>query len=304
MALETIAITNVHGQTVTFGDTSLPNVLYKGLLGGGLAPVDNFVVDTAYQPGASFVRTKKKPAPITVRLAVYGRDSASDPRLDLWQTLDMVLSVLDPQIGATNTLVKTTSDGTQRQLNSVQYVGGFEVDDQASNRAYVTFDLVFEAYDPNWYSPSVHSASIGSATDTFGFVVPINFSGAAPNAVFIIGAPATGSVVVTNAGNIYTYPTFQFAGPCSNYEIRNSTTNQSFLVTQQLYSGDTLTVDTKNGVLTYTPSGGAATPVYSAFAGAKQWVQLAPGQNTLSFTRDVAASQQCLVQWQDTWNHG
>lgn len=304
MALETITITNGNGKSVTFGDNSLPNVTYKGLLGHGLAPVDNFVVDTAYQPGASFVRTKKKPAPLTIRLAVYGRDTMSDPRQDLWNTLDTVLSVLDPQIGSTNTLVKTTSDGTQRQLTSVQYVGGFEVNDQAANRAYVTFDLVFEAYDPNWYSPSVHSSYIGAATDTFGFVVPMNVSGTPPNAVFVVGNPATGSAAITNAGNIYTYPTFTFIGPCTNYEILNTTTNQQFLITQQLYSGDTLVVDTKNGVLTYTPAGGAGTPVYSAFSGNKQWVQLAPGVNTVNFTRDVAAAQQCKVSWQDTWNHG
>jgi hypothetical protein len=304
MALETITLTNVYGQTITFGDASLPNVLYKGFMGGGLAPVDNFVVDTAYQPGASFVRTKKKPTVITIRLVVQGRDNQSDPRQDLWNTLDTVLKVLDPQIGATSTLVKTTSDGAQRQLNTVQYVGGFEVDDKAENRAYVTVDLVFEAYDPNWYSPSVHSSYLGSATDTFGFVVPVTFTGVAPNAVFVIGSPATGSGVLTNAGNIYTFPTFTFIGPCANYEIRNATTGQSFLITKQLFSGDTMVVDTKNGVLTFTPSGGAATPFYSAFAGAKQWVQLAPGGNTISFTRDVAASQQCLVQWQDTWNHG
>ena len=305
-SIETIEyISGLTGASFTFGDPSTPNILLTKMQGIGLSPVDNFVVDTAYQPGAQFVRTKKKTSPITLGLTIYGDPNSLDYRASLWNTVDAMLAVLEPSISTPGTLVKTDTQGNSRQLNNVQYVGGFEVADQAANRAYVQVELVFEAYDPTWYSTQQHSAWLGTGSDTFGFAVPLNLTlGSLPNKYFTIGNPASGSLVVTNAGNIYTNPVFTFYGPCTNYQIRNATTNQSFLVTQQLYAGDYLVVDTNAGTCVYYPSKGGATPVYNAFAGNRDWVKLAPGTNTLSFTRDAAANQQCQVAWSDGWNHG
>lgn len=302
VALETLTFTNAFGQSVTFGDTSMPTVIYKGISGIGVAPVENFSVDTAYQPGAIFLRTKKKTRLLKVELVVMGDDTTPDFRQSLYNIFDVIGQVLDPQTTATGVLTKTLTDGTQRQLMAVQYMGGLEIDDEAANRARIPVTLLFEAYDPLWYSVSQHTISLGAGTDTFGFVVPIAFTG--NPLVFVIGNPASGAGVLVNQGNIYSYPVFTFSGPCTNYQIRNAQTGQSFLITQPLFSGDTLVVDTKAGTLTYTPNGGTPTPVYSAFAGAKQWVQLAPGANTLTFTRDNANTQQCTVSWFDVWNHG
>lgn len=302
VATETLTFTNAFGQSVTFGDGSMPTVIYKGISGIGISPVENFAVDTAYQPGAIFLRTKKKTRQLKVELVVMGDDTTPDSRVSLFNIVDAIGEVLDPQITATGTLVKTLTDGTQRQLTQVQYMGGLEIDDEAANRARVTITLLFEAYDPLWYSTSQHVMSLGAGTDTFGFAVPIAFTGTPQ--VFVIGNPASGAGVTVNQGNIYSFPVFTFSGPCTNYQIRNQQTGQSFLITQPLFAGDTLIVDTKAGTLTYIPNGGVATPVYSAFAGAKQWVQLAPGANTLTFTRDNATSQQCTVSWFDVWNHG
>lgn len=303
VATETLTFINAFGQSVVFGDGSMPTVIYNGIHGTGISPIENFSVDTAYQPGAIFLRTKVKPRVLKVELVLMGDDTTLDARQSLWNIIDAIGGVLDPQITVTGTLIKTLSDGTQRQLNNVQYMGGLDIDDQAALRARIPITLVFEAYDPIWYSTSQHISSLGTGTDTFGFVVPISFTGTNPP-LFVIGNPASGAGVLTNLGNIYSFPVFTFAGPCTNYQIRNAQTGQSFLITQQLFAGDILVVDTKAGTLTYTPSGGTPTPVYSAFAGAKQWVQLAPGANTITFTRDNASSQQCTVSWFDTWNHG
>lgn len=299
MALETIAYTNpTTGVTITFGDSSLPNVIFNGITGIGLSPVDNFVVDTAYQPGAQFVRTKKKPTVLTVHLVVQGTDKAGTPaRVQLYQTIDAILGILDPQITAAGSLIKTLADGTQRKLNNVQYVGGFEVKDQAANYAYITLDLVFEGYDPTWYSASVHSQVIGASSDLYGFQVPISVP-------LTLNGQASGSAIATNQGNIISHPTFTFNGPCQNYSVLNKTTGESFAITQALGAGDTLVVDTGQGVITWTPSGGVATQLYSSFSGAKQWIRFLPGNNSLQFQRDVAGNNQCTVSWSDAWNHG
>lgn len=307
MALETITYTNpATGVTVTFGDTSIPNVLYKGITGGGLPPVDNFVVDTAYQAGAVFVRTKQKPVVLTIHLAVFGIDTPGlAARVQLMQTLDTVLGILNPQITQAGSLIKTMPDGSQRMLKSVQYVGGFEVKDEASNYAYVDLDLVFEAYDPTWYSATSYTASIGSVNDVLGFSIPFGVP-------LTVTAQATGSLIVTNNGNIDAHPIFTFAYPrastgvnaLTNASVYNQTTGESFALTIPINYGDTLVVDTGQGSVVYTPRGGAPTPYYSAFGGYKQWIRLIPGNNTLYFTRDQAQNNECTITWSDTWNHG
>lgn len=299
MALETIQYTNpVTGVSITFGDASLPNVIYNGITGIGLPPVDNFVVDTAYQPGAQFVRTKKKPTVVTIHLVVQGYDTPTQAaRVQLFQTVDAILGVLDPQITQSGVLIKTLPDGSQRMLKNAQYVGGFEVKDQAANYAYVALDLVFEGYDPTWYSATGYNTVIGSASDVGGFTIPFSLP-------LIASGQATGTATVTNHGNIPVSPTFTFDGPMSNGSVTNQTTGESFGITIGLNTGDVLTVDTNQGLLIFTPSGGVPTPYYSAFGGAKQWIALQPGQNTLTFSRDIAYNNQCIVSWSDAWNHG
>lgn len=288
--------------TITFGtpgqgDGSIANVFFTGLMGAGLAPVDNYVVDTAYQPGAQFVRTKIKPAVLTAYLTIFGDPNNPDVRGSLWDTVDQILAVLHPALTSPGTLAKTDSRGVTRVLKNAQYMGGHEIDDHAQQRAYLQLQLVFEAYDPTWYSQATHNVQVGASSDPSGFIVPFTVP-------LTIAGQAQGNAIITNAGNIYAQPVFTFNGPCVNYSITNQTTGESFAITKQLFTGDTLVVDTLQGTVTYTPAGGASVPLYSAFAGARQWVRLAPGTNTMQFFRDVAGNQQCTITWSDTWNHG
>lgn len=296
--IETLTyVSGLTGQAVTFGDSSLANVLYKGLTGHGMAPLEHFVVDTAYQPGAKFVRTKKKTSVVTVTLTVFGDPTTPDVRASLWNTLDAILRVLEPAINTAGTLIKTDSTGVQRQLANCQYVGGFEVADKAENRAYLTIELLFEAYDPTWYSLLPATASIGTSLDAHGFAVPIQIP-------LLIKGQASNSTLVTNNGNIFSRPVFTFNGPCINPSILNSTTNESFALATTLFAGDILVVDCGQGAVTYTPASGTPVPLYSAFGGRRQFVRLAPGQNTLQFNRDNPTNNQCTVTFFHTWNHG
>lgn len=283
------------GKSITFGTSS--TILLKGVMGGGMAPMDHFAVDTAYTPGAVFVRTKKKTQVVKVTLAVFGNPQSTNPRADLFQTIDSILAVMEPDISTPGSLTRVGADGVSRTLSSVQYVGGAEIDDQAQNTAYVTIELTFEAYDPTWRSASVHNISLGAATDPFGFSVPLTV----PLTIF---GQATGVQTMTNSGNIQAKPVFTFTGPCQNFSITSGVTGENFLITQVLAAGDQLIVDSNAGSVTYTPSGGAPVPLYSAFAGGQTFVPLYPGGNTLTFRRDLAGNNQCVVTYQDAWNHG
>lgn len=296
--IETLTyISGLTGKQLTFGDTSLPTALYKGLTGHGLAPLEHFVVDTAYQAGAKFVRTKKKTAVITVTLTIFGDQSTGDARASLWQTVDQILAVLEPDIHTPGTLIKTDTKGVSRQLVNCQYVGGFEVNDRAENLAYLTLDLLFEAYDPTWYSVQQNNIALGSNQDTFGFSIPLTVP-------LAISGQAMGGAVITNQGNIYSYPTFTFQGPCNNPGIYNATTREGFSLSVLLNAGDQLVVDSGAGSVTYTAANLSPVPYYGVFGGARQFPRLTPGSNTIQFTRDNPATNQCVLSWFDTWNHG
>lgn len=290
-------ISGLTGQRITFGDTSLPTVYYKGITGHGLAPVENFVVDTAYQAGARFVRSKKKTSVITVTLTVFGDPNAADPRAALWNVLDQILGILEPSIHAAGTLIKTDTTGTSRQLFNCQYVGGFEVADKAENHAYLTLELLFEAYDPTWYSVTQTNAAVGSAVDAFGFTVPF----AIP---LLITGQATNTVAVINLGNVHAKPVITFTGPCGNPVLYNGTTGEGFSINYVLQQGDSLAVDCAQGAVTLTPSGLAPQPYYGVFGGKRQFLRLAPGTNVIQFSRDNPANNQCTVSFYHTWNHG
>ena len=296
--LETLTyISGLSGKQLTFGDTSLPNVLYKGITGHGLAPLEHFVVDTAYQPGAKFVRTKKKTSVITVTLTVFGDPAAPDARASLWQTIDRILGILEPSIHTAGTLVKVDSQGNARQLVNCQYVGGFEVADKAENRAYLNLELLFEAYDPTWYSAAINNITLGAASDTFGFVVPFTVP-------LVVSGQAASGAVITNQGNVYAQPSVIFSGPCNNPTFNNATTGESFALSILLSAGDRVVVDSGAGAVTFTQAGLPAVPYYGVFAGARKFPRLAPGNNILQFGRDNPGNNQCVVSWYDSWNHG
>lgn len=295
---ETVTYTSgLTGAVLTFGDLTMPNVLLKGVTGAGIPPFTNTAVETAYQPGAQFVRTKKGTSVIKVTLAIFGDDTTGNARASLYTTIQTILSALEPNTTVAGSLTRVGGDGVARMLSSVQYVGGFEVEDLAENRAYVDLDITFEAYDPTWRSTATHTVAIGAASDVFGWSVPLTVP-------LIINGQASATTTLTNAGNINSLPTYTFTGPCQNFSLTNSTTGQSFFIGMQLNGGDTLVVDTQHAAVTYTPSGGSPLPYYSVFGGAQNWVALVPGANTLIFRRDVAGNNQCSVAFQDAWNYG
>src|SRR5579859_35016 len=290
-------ISGLTGQTITFGDQSLPNVILKSVAGTGIPPMTNTAVDTAYQPGAQFVRSKKGTSVIKVDLAVFGDPATGNARVSLYQTLQTILSVLEPNTTTAGTLIRKSGDGVTRALNNLQYVGGFEIEDRAENIAYVTVELVFEAYDPTWRSISVHNQALGASTDAFGWSVPMVIP-------LIINGQAQATGLFTNAGNINALPVFTFTGPCQNFSITNGTSGQSFFIGMVLNAGELLVIDTRTASITWTPVGGVAVPLYSVFGGAQNWVTLLPGQNNLTFRRDVAGNNQCSIAFQDAWNFG
>lgn len=102
-----------------------------------------------------------------------------------------------------------------------------------------------------------------------------------------------GSMTINNAGDIDTWPVFTISGAVDGPIVTNETTGDAFLVTSNLASGETMTIDSRTGVI--TPS--SRRLVGRPFA-------LKPGDNTIRWRATsgmFAPDAQLCLSWRPTW---
>jgi hypothetical protein len=139
--------------------------------------------------------------------------------------------------------------------------------------------LMFFADDPRWYGEA-QQAAVSPPTKTAGFSFPMKFN------LSFGGGSVSGSLSVTNAGNIETRPLLIVEGPCEYPSITNvsveGSPNLSFDMV--IASGAQLVIDTDFHTATYYTAGSTigstrlGTLVYGS-----EWFTLAPGTSTLQF---------------------
>lgn len=172
-------------------------------------------------------------------------------------------------------------DGSVRSI-AARYVDGMEAGEQGDGEYGITvivYSLRFVADDPfmygtqlnqNWgFTPSVRTELPIPGADTFYEVVssPLLASGA----------------IITNPGDVDTYPTWLFTGPFTSITIENATSGKSFtLAYTAASSANTLSVVTDPGESYVVDESG--NNQWSALqAGYSLW-PLVPGDNTVNVT--------------------
>lgn len=156
--------------------------------------------------------------------------------------------------------------------------------------AQVVFQLV--AANPVWKlrAGAVESAQVGlpqvsGATGrTYDKTYDYNYGA---------GTNPGGEMVVVNQGNLDTWPVFYITGPAATPIITNVTTGQEFAVIGDIVAGQTVTVDSRSGVVT---------PASFRLAGRP--FPLAPGGNTIRWRRtDSVYDPAALLrlEWRSTW---
>lgn len=102
-----------------------------------------------------------------------------------------------------------------------------------------------------------------------------------------------GSGQAVNAGDIDAWPVFVITGPVDNPVITNETTGQTFLVIGTVLAGETLTIDSRSGVVT---------PSSYRLVG-RPW-QLVRGNNTVRWRASSGSfdpNANLRVSWRSTW---
>jgi tail protein len=102
-----------------------------------------------------------------------------------------------------------------------------------------------------------------------------------------------GSAQAVNAGDVDAWPMFVITGPVDNPIITNETTGASFMVVGILAAGETVTIDSRTGVVD---------PASTRLVG-RPW-KLIPGSNTVRWRANSGSfdpNANLRVSWRSTW---
>ena len=192
---------------------------------------------------------------------------------------------------ALHTLVGTDASGIDKQA-MVELNAESKFEHQTGTVA--AWQIQFAAPDPLRYATVASTASCGLATTTGGLTFPLAFP-----LDFGVGAGG-GTLLLTNAGNTATWPTWTITGPVTNPVILNTATGQRLALSGlTIDAGQTLTLDTdaRTVMLQGVASRRGKLTADSA------WFGLRPGATPIAFqasTYDVNAN--LSAAWRSAWS--
>lgn len=137
------------------------------------------------------------------------------------------------------------------------------------------YQLELTAPDPRKYADAVEQ-SVGLPTAPAGLVFPVVFPAS-------FGSAAGGSVLVSNAGTVKTWPVIRVTGPVVNPRISNPDTGDELRLAMTVEAGQYVDIDTaaRSVLLMGTASRRAVASVVG------EWLPIAPGSASLRFGSDV-----------------
>lgn len=144
------------------------------------------------------------------------------------------------------------------------------------------------ATDPKKYanSPSSFVVSVGVTAGGFAwpFTWPLTWPGSTASAA-----------ILTNLGNVPTYPNVRFDGPLTNPAITNLNTGQTVSLTISIATGDWVDLNFANRTVLIN----GAVNRYPYLDDADWWA-IAPGNTTVALTAD-AGTGTALITWRSAW---
>lgn len=199
----------------------------------------------------------------TVVLTGRVNSSAANYATDTY-TLKSIFKVQDPAIPFTFRM----SGSNNQYLNVYPQGVKYTTSNVATAVGWIDFQATMVAADPRIYDSTAGSQSIAKG--------------------------ATQSV--TNSGTEYAPTTIVFFGPLTNPLLTNNTTGATFGLTQTISSGQSVTVDS----LARTVYNGSTSQYSTITAGAKTFIELAPGSNSLTLTASSGTGT-VTVNWHSTY---
>lgn len=204
-----------------------------GVTGRFMPPITR-VEDQVYgQAGGRLRAVRVGARDVNLPLTVIGVDE-----LAVRGKLRSLIRLLNPQRGDGRLRV-TAADGTVREL-TCRYSEGMEGRESRSDSGQVfqRTVLVLRAADPYWYDVEQQSQTYTAGQAGMFFASPFFGLRLSSESVF-------GSQVVTNDGDVETWPVWTIHGPCTSITLSNDTTGETINLPIALTAEQTVTVDTR-----------------------------------------------------------
>lgn len=156
-----------------------------------------------------------------------------------------------------------------------------------------TFDwsLQLTAPDPVRYGVAQYTAVCGLPQPGVGIAFPIQ------QWPLDFGVPSGGSMVLANAGTVWTWPRWTVTGPCNQPVIRQSATGESLGFGLSLFGGDVLVVDVAARTVKLNGASRRA-----ALLPGSTWFGIPPGTTGVEFNALRTDTPAVLsAAWRDAW---
>ena len=260
-----------------------------GILGFGLPEIENFWFDGA-GAGSSWRGARVGRRQITLPLKVY-----ANSRTELAALLSDLSVILDPFTltpdyeGGTARLFFGMPDGQEWYADVVRSSGGdWARKTDSDDRRYFKTSVVLEAGDAFWTRTTPESFIIrGGAGADEPTLLPRMAK------LRVSSAAAFGVKEVSNVGDTFAWPIFRVSGP-TTHVILTGANGETIDWTGTLASGETLTIDMRNGIV--EDSLGANR--YGGLATAPRFWSIAPGKSRVVVQADNTDEDSSIfAQW-------
>lgn len=218
----------------------------------------------------------------TIQLEVIGT-----PSMSFTAAVQALEAVTQPRGNGSQSLTLAL-DGLSTTVTGA-VTSRIEITDLAYMVGYAVVTVIFEAWDPKRYAPSV-SGTTGLPATSGGLTFPITFP------ITFNTTITSGQLNLVNTGNANGSLTVTIAGPCTGPVIIDTQTGATLAFSSSftISSGDTLVIDPVRRSVLYNGQQSR-----SAFITQRGWPSFQPGVNTYTFnaaTYNAMASMTIVAQ--------
>lgn len=211
-------------------------VLNPGFLGFGIAPTQVRIEESAGD-GGLWRNTKKGIRDIDLPITVLGTS-----RDDVQAKLRRLSKLIQDGDGPTK-LLASYNHGTEETLSlEIHYVGGAEGSwGPNQGLTWATSLFSFQAPNPFWQTAETEDFTVGTGNTGRGLLPQLT-------KLKVSSSQTLGVITVTNSGDVPAYPIWRVRGPIEDFFVSDGT--NSFGFNAEVFTGETITIDTATGSVT------------------------------------------------------
>lgn len=272
-----ISLIGGNGDVISLGADS-DFILTGGLIGFGI-PATQVRLDDSASDGGVWRSTKRGIRQVDLPVAIVGT-SRADVELKLRRLTRLLVDRTSP------TIIRAAYDSGEEWELIAHYTGGAESQyGDSGNENWIQWVLSFQAPDPSWVRATTESYLLTSGVTGRGLIPHLA-------ELQLSSSQAIGTLDIDNPGDVSAYPVWSIQGPIDSIVI-TSDEGQSFSYEAAILSGDTVTINTKDG----TVIDDAGDNMYANLGSSPKLFRIPAGNSSLSVSATGATGATAIAMY-------